>query len=508
MICQNPIIPGFYPDPSICRVGQDYFLATSSFEYFPGVPLFHSRDLVHWRQIGHCLTRKSQLFLDKCPSSLGIYAPTLRYHQGRFYMATTNVGNGGNFYVWTDDPYGEWSDPIWVDQPGIDPDLFFDEDGTVYFSTAAGDPGTGIYQSQIYIHSGERKTDYRVIWKGTGGAYPEAPHLFRIHNRYYLMLAEGGTEYGHMVTIAASDRPDGPFESCPTKPVLTHRSLSHPIQATGHADLVQAEDGAWWAVCLGIRPIGWTHKHHIGRETFLLPVVWSEDGWPLFGEKGTVPETLEVPYTISKWPNTPEVDNFDQQELRMEYAFLRNPNFEDWSLTDRPGFLKLHGSAVALHDTDSPAFLGRRQCHLACTVETILEFLPEIDGEEAGLTVFMNERHHYAFGIRKRNGLTELFLRKQIGSIREETSSIPWTSSSVELRINASPTTYRFFARCDQSSAWISLGEGETALLATEVAGGFTGVFFAMYATGNGKRSSVPAYFDWFSYSNDLHALE
>jgi xylan 1,4-beta-xylosidase len=497
---QNPVIPGFYPDPSICRVGADYFLVTSSFEYFPGVPLFHSRDLVHWRQIGHCLTRESQLPLDRCPSSYGIYAPTLRFYNGRYYMTTTNVGNGGHFYVWTDDIYGEWSDPIWVDQPGIDPDLFFDADGSVYFTTAAGEAATGIYQSQIDINNGKRETDYRIIWKGTGGAYPEAPHLYRIGSRYYLLLAEGGTEYGHMVTIAAGDRPYGPFESCPANPVLTHRSSPSPIQATGHADMVQAEDGAWWAVCLGVRPVGWTHKHHIGRETFLLPVTCSEDGWPRFGENGRVPEAIEVPYEPVKWELPPERDDFDAPQLGNDWVFLRNPNPSDWSLSKLPGSLQLHGSAVTLNDTDSPAFVGRRQCHSTCSVETSLEFVPVMDGEEAGLAVFMNERFHYAFGIRKRQGRIELFLRKRVGSIQEETSSIPWTAGSVRLRIEALPTSYQFLAGSGGETPRIFMGDGETRLLSTEVAGGFTGVFFGMYATGNGKRATSPAAFDWFEY--------
>lgn len=497
---QNPVIPGFYPDPSICRVGEDYFLVTSSFEYFPGVPLFHSRDLVNWRQIGHCLTRESQLPLERCPSSYGIYAPTLRFHQGRYYMTTTNVGNGGHFYVWTDDPFGEWSDPIWVDQPGIDPDLFFDEDGSVYFTTAAGEPATGIYQSRIDILTGKRQTDYRIVWKGTGGAYPEAPHLYRINDRYYLLVAEGGTEYGHMVTLAAGDRPDGPFESCPDNPVLSHRSTPHPIQATGHADLVQATDGSWWAVCLGIRPVGWTHKHHLGRETFLLPVTWKEDGWPGFGNHAQIPETIEIPYTPVTWEQPPARDDFDSPQLGNDWVFLRKSIPSNWSLTDLPGSLLLHGSAMTLCDTDSPAFVGRRQRHFECSVETKIDFVPKVDGEEAGLTVFMNERFHYAFGIRKHEGRTETFLRKRVGSIREETSKMPWAHESIRLRVDASHTAYRFYVMSGDGDSWINIGEGETALLSTEVAGGFTGVFFGMYATGNGKPATAPAAFDWFEY--------
>ena len=210
---QNPVIPGYNPDPSICRVGEDYYLATSSFEYFPGVPSYHSRDLVNWEQIGYALSRKSQLPLDNCKPSGGIYAPTLRYHDGRFYMVTTNVSNMGNFYVWTEDPAGEWSEPIPVAQGGIDPSLFFDDDGKVYFtSNQSIDNQFCITTSQIDIKTGRLLTKPRKVWGGTGGRNPEAPHLYKIDGKYYLMIAEGGTELGHMETIARSDSPYGPLD--------------------------------------------------------------------------------------------------------------------------------------------------------------------------------------------------------------------------------------------------------------------------------------------------------
>lgn len=273
----NPIIPGFHPDPSICRVGEDYFLVNSSFAYFPGVPLFHSRDLVHWQQIGHCLTRPSQLPLSHSGPSGGIFAPTIRYHQGRFYMVTTNISGGGNFFVTAADPFGEWSEPVWLAQGGIDPSLFFHQERAYLTSTGVpeeGDPagqGQGILQSEIDLASGSLLSRPRLIWRGTGGAFPEGPHLYQLGRYFYLMVAEGGTEYGHSEVIARSDSPWGPWESCPHNPILTHRGQRSPIQALGHADLVEAQDGSWWMVCLGIRPV-FPNAHHLGRETFLAPV--------------------------------------------------------------------------------------------------------------------------------------------------------------------------------------------------------------------------------------------
>src|SRR5690606_5257489 len=279
----NPILPGFYPDPSVCRVGHDYYLVTSSFEYFPGVPIFHSTNLVDWRQIGHVLTRKGQLNLEGAKSSKGIFAPTLRHHQGTFYVVTTNMSGGGSFYVTSRDPAGPWSDPIHVQEQSfsMDPSLFFDEDGKVYYTRHGGLRDGGVYQAEIDVATGRLDAEPRLIWSGTGGIWPEGPHLYKVDGTYYLMIAEGGTSYGHEVTVARSASPWGPFELCPENPILTHKTdRKHPIQATGHADLVQTPEGSWWMVFLGIRPWDGEH-HHLGRETFLAPVTWSPAGWPV-----------------------------------------------------------------------------------------------------------------------------------------------------------------------------------------------------------------------------------
>jgi len=508
---QNPIIPGFYPDPSICRVGEDYYLVNSSFEYFPGVPVFHSRDLVHWRQIGHCLTRPSQLPLGKAWSSEGIYAPTIRYHQGVFYMTTTNVSEGGHFYVHTQDPAGEWSEPLWVDQEGIDPSLFFSQDGMVYFTSQGRQ---GITQSVIDVATGQRLTEPRVIWTGSGAKSPEGPHLYQIHGRYYLLVAEGGTEYGHMETIARSDSPWGPFENCPRNPILTHRSTGSPIQATGHGDLVQAPDGSWWMVFLGVRPHGYPPCYHLGRETFLAPVVWAEacpepgrgNGWPVVGQGGQVSLEMEADglptCSSSSSSGAAERDDFDSPSLRLCWNFVRNPHPEDWSLAGRPGWLRLTGSAFTLSDKASPAFVGQRQCHFECRAATYLEFDPQVDGEEAGLVARMNERHHYEIAVTRRDGVRCVIVRRRIGTLQAVVAQGPLEPGPVQLEIAATHDQYTFsYAQNGQS--FQPLASGETRYLSTEVAGGFTGVYLAMYATGNGRPCTVPAYFDWFDYKYD-----
>ncbi|WP_419876426.1 glycoside hydrolase family 43 protein [Candidatus Pristimantibacillus sp. PTI5] len=503
----NPVIPGFHPDPSICRVGSDYYLVTSSFQYFPGVPVFHSRDLVHWEQIGYCLTRESQLDLEECESSMGIYAPTLRYHQGRFYMITTNMNRYQNYYVWSEKPEGPWSDPVRLDWPGIDPSLFFDEDGRVYLSGTnelGSNEQPGIYQAEIEIETGKLLSERRLIWVGTGAIAPEGPHLYRIQGKYYLMIAEGGTEYGHIVTIARGDSPFGPFESNPSNPILTHRSTGSSIQATGHADLIELENGSWWAVFLGIRPVSVPfvgRYHHLGRETYLAPVTWSEEGWPVIGDGGKVGENMPAgTLTLGDEPRQMVIDDFDGNQLRHCWNFLRNPQEGAWSLRERPGWLTLHGSAATLNDIDSPAFVGRRQQHFNCTVSALLSFDPVREGEEAGLTVYMNERFHYEIALTyDPDKGRKVILRRRLGTLWKVEQEAAVEGSEVILRLEANPTAYSFYY-VEPNGEPRALGSGECSLLSTEVAGGFTGVNIGMYTTGNGRACTVPAYFDWFEY--------
>src|SRR5690242_1949998 len=288
MTWRNPVIPGFHPDPSVCRVGDDYYLVTSSFTWFPGVPIFRSSNLVDWTQLGNVLDRPSQLDLRGSESwaSFGIFAPTIRHHDDRFWMITTNSTGIGNFFVTARDAAGPWSDPVPVDLPGIDPDLAWDHQGRcwVHFS------GTGaIQRARIDDATGEVLEGPDLAWSGTGMQYPEAPHLYERDGTWYLLIAEGGTERGHAVSIARGPSPRGPWEGCPANPILTHRSTDRPVQNTGHADLVEAADGSWWMVLLGVRHRGMTPGFHVlGRETFLAPVEWV-DGWPVVDEV-----TLEV----------------------------------------------------------------------------------------------------------------------------------------------------------------------------------------------------------------------
>jgi xylan 1,4-beta-xylosidase len=495
---RNPVVPGFYPDPSVCRVGDDFYLATSSFEYFPGVPIFHSRDLVHWRQLGHCLDRPSQLPLAGVNASGGVWAPTLRHHDGVFYMTTTNVSAGGNFIVTAATPEGPWSEPVLVAQKGIDPSLFFDQDGSVLYTTSSG----GALQSRIDVKTGKLLSEPKVVWAGSGGQHPEGPHLYLRDGWYYLLLSEGGTEYGHMITMARSKSPWGPFEPCARNPLLTHRSFFSPIQAIGHADLVEAPGGAWFAAFLGVRPNGYPPCYHLGRETFLAPVTWESDGFPRIGDGGRVALEMETTLELGRAVETVPRDDFDAPKLALPWNHLRTPNPELTSLAERPGYLRLRGSADGLDEVASPAWVGRRQCHFAVRVATCLEFRAEGDNEEAGLVVRMNERHHYEVFVTVRVGKPAVVVRRRIGSLRAEVACEPLPPGDAArwvLAVEADRDRYVFsFGKSDAELR--PLAEGETRYLSTEVAGGFTGVYFAMYASGNGTPCKQPADFDWFDY--------
>jgi alpha-N-arabinofuranosidase len=483
-------------------VGSDFYLVTSSFEYFPGVPIFHSRDLVNWTKLGHCLDRASQLPLAGVAASGGIFAPTIRHHEGVFYMTTTNVSSGGNFIITATAPGGPWSDPVYVAQPGIDPSLFFDVDGSVLYTTSSG----GALQSRIDVETGKLLSEPKIVWLGSGGQHPEGPHLYLRDGWYYLLLSEGGTEYGHMITMARSESAWGPFEPCARNPLLTHRSLYSPIQALGHADLVETEDGHWFAVSLGIRPNGYPPCYHLGRETFLSPVTWADDGFPVIGNDGRISSEMETPLELQPLSPEPSRDDFDSPELGLCWNFLRNPNPERYSLQERPGYLRLRGGPEGLDDLSSPTWVGRRQCHFAVRAAAAVEFEAKGEREEAGLVVQMNDRHHYEIFLTQRNGHPSVVLRRRIGSLQAEvaTHALPSsatsnTKSSWVLAIDANRDKYVFsYGRSEQELK--PLGEGETRYLSTEVASGFTGVYFAMYATGNEAPNEQPADFDWFEY--------
>ena len=486
---RNPVIPGFHPDPSACRVADEYYLVTSSFTYFPGVPIFRSKNLVDWEQIGSVLDRPSQLELTGAHwSSSGNFAPTLRYHDGRFWMITTVAANGAlsTFFVTAEDPAGPWSDPVPVKVMGIDPDIAWDDAGNCWVHFAGFG---GITRCRIDDQTGEVLGAPEVTWSGTGMQAPEAPHLFQHEGTWYLLIAEGGTERGHAVSIARGPSPEGPWTGHPENPILSHRSSGRSIQNTGHADLLEAPDGQWWLVALGVRPRGSTPGFHVlGRETYLAPVTWV-DGWPVVAAlEEELPPELE---SASAGGLAEDRDEFDSPQLRAHWLAVRRPADVFSSLTSRPGWLTITGDDHGL-DSEAPALVSRRQQHHNCQVRTLVEADPAV---EAGLVVYMDNTAHYEVAL--------------IGDVVQATARIGPLKAVVGQAPRPEGPVVLIASTAEDITApdWVTLGfegvAGEVVVLATldgrylstEVVGGFIGRTIGVYAVGGS------ASFDWFHYN-------
>jgi xylan 1,4-beta-xylosidase len=495
---QEPILPGFHPDPSIVRVGSDFYLTNSTFEYFPGLPIYHSRDLVHWELIGNALNRPSQLPLKEATDTGGLYAPTIRYWKGLFYLTCNNVSGGGNFIVTAKDPKGPWSEPLWMGDFGIDGSMLFDDDGKAYYTRHEGGERGGIAQAEFDPETGKLTTPMKVIYNDLTEPWNEGPHLYKIKGHYYLMMAQGGTGDRHMEIITRSDSPWGPFTPCPQNPILTERDEPHsPIQCTGHADLFEAPDGSWWMVFLGTRPQDGASV--LGRETFLAPVNWTEDGWPMVNGDHHV--TLEMsmpklkPFPVPK-PRPRTV--FSGKTLGPEWIHIRNADPGDFSLERKKGYLSLRTAAGSLSKKEeTPAFAGQRQPSFRVTVRTAMEFEPSQDGEEAGLCVRANESNHYEVGVERLDGKRMLFARNTVKDQTYTLVSQPVEPGLVQLEISGSESQYQF-AWSPDGKAWTTLGASTSVDLSREKAGGFTGAVIGIYASANGKDSQDWADFSWF----------
>ncbi|MCJ7446518.1 MAG: glycoside hydrolase family 43 protein [Bacteroidales bacterium] len=487
----NPVIPGFFSDPSVCRAGEDYYLVNSTFEYFPGVPVFHSKDLVNWEMIGYCIDRPTQL-----PKGLNIYATTIRYHEGTFYMITTNLGVGGNFYVTATDPAGPWSDPIWIEAQGIDPDLFFDDDGKVYVISSTFE------LHEIDLKTGKFISEGRKVWNGTGGRYPEGPHIYKKDGFYYIMAAEGGTEEAHSETIARSKNIWGPYNPNPSNPILTHCNAAgqgNPIQGVGHADIINAHDGSWWIVFHGYRSVGGTH-HTLGRETCLAPVTWPKNGWPVVNGNGTA--TVNMTCTtlpLKPFSAKPARIDFDSDKLGLEWNYIRYPVSGNYSLTSREGFLRLKGSEQTIEDRKSPVFTGRRVQDLYFTATTQVEFTPGKANEEAGM-ILLNNGSHFDILVKQSKGKRVVVGRLRFGSVIHESEEAVLKPGPVKLIIKGERSTFTFLY-AQGNDAPKEIIKVMSRYLSSETVGGFTGVYVGLYATGNGKACTASADYDWFEYA-------
>lgn len=499
MLYQNPILKGFHPDPSICRVGDDYYLVTSTFEFFPGVPVYHSKNLVNWTLINYCLTRDSQLDLthrephEYLPIDIsgGIYAPTLRYHDGIFYLASTNVSTGGNFIITASDIYGTWSDPIYIRQGGIDPSLFWENDRTYFCSSAFVNGIHGIYLCEIDINTGEQLTKSVLISQGNGGIAPEGPHIYKRNGLYYLLLAEGGTSYGHMVTIFRSANLYGPYESCPHNPILSHKDSDSSIQCVGHGDIFEDQNQNWWMTALGIRQLG-PSLHNLGRETFLTPILWTEDGWPVAGNGGTLDYQMDGPLPATVLPvNNEFIDTFTSSSLRSEYNFIKNPAMDNYQLSPESGTLTLDGQEYSMSEpVKSPVFIGVRQKEFitVTTAQILVNSLK--DNQKVGICAYYSPSYHYEIYLTKVNGQYQVCLNKRVHDMEAVTAFHVLNAPRVlYLHIESARDFYTFSYSTDESD-FVILGKGATAGLCSEGTSSmtFVGTYLGMFAENGPAR--------------------
>ncbi|MCM1047232.1 MAG: glycoside hydrolase family 43 protein [Clostridiales bacterium] len=469
----NPIIKGFSPDPSICRVGNDYYLVTSTFEYFPAIPIYHSTDLVNWMQIGNCIERPQQLPFDIAEAGQGVWAPTIRYFNGKFYVTASFMGFG-NFIISSENPASDWSEPVKVNINGIDPSILFDNGNAYYCTNARGkDDREAISAVQINVDTGEMLGNIRQIWNGGSNDQPqylEAPHIYHIGEWYYLLAAEGGTKQNHMITCARSKNIWGPYENCPHNPILTGRyDITPEAACSGHGDLVDDQNGNWWCVHLATRPDDEWYSH-MGRETFLLPVVW-ENEWPVIADGKP-----HLEYDAPLWNEQREEKSWtaDFSKIESRWLFLRKP--ENYILSD--GRLMLMPSAVKISDTtDAPAMMLIRQPDIECSISAEIDFTPVNNGDEAGMTIYISNKGYYTFSKIRSNNRNYIVISKNDSSFEPIYREIE--SGRLTLQVNATKENYDFYYALNNGEY---IYAGQVPVLTRVDAGkGFTGTLIGVF---------------------------
>ncbi|WP_314375765.1 glycoside hydrolase family 43 protein [Sphingomonas paucimobilis] len=504
----NPIVSGYYPDPSVTRVGKDYYLVNSSFAHFPGLPIFHSTDLVNWTQIGNAIDRPGQLDFSGRAISEAVFAPDISYHDGTFYIVNTCVQCRGNFVITAKNPEGPWSDPIWLPFEGIDPSIYWEGDRAyIVNNRAPAEPSRYDGHRAIWIQEYDWRAGKMVGESAqliNGGVdlskkpvWIEGPHIFKKDGWYYLTAAEGGTSVNHSQVVFRSKALRGPFVPFAGNPILTQRDFDpnrpHPISAAGHAELIQTQNGEWWATFLATRPYA-EDFYNIGRETFLLPVTW-KDGWPIILERGkTVPWTHAKPnLPASPAPKLPTsgdfgyVDPFDGNRLAMQWIGIRTPKAPFYRVAN--GRLSLKSGAALGDRNGVPAFVGRRQQHAVADVSTTVDFTPAKDGARAGLAAIQNDYAYLFFGLTRIDGQPRIALYVREGkNTRDEAApetliaSAPVTAKSpVTLTIHAKGGTMTFDYQAAGKSATLK-SDLDVRFLSTARAGGFVGTVIGPYA--------------------------
>lgn len=529
-LIHNPIIPGNFPDPSICRVGDDFYLACSSFEDYPGIPIFHSRDLANWELLGHAMTLDNGFVVDTTQQGGGVMAPTIRYHDGTFYIINANYCHKGNYIVTATNPAGPWSEPHFLpDVPEIDASIFFDDDGkcyvvgTGYITNPDGKRERGIWAQEFDIQNFHVVGERHEIWNCAlrNAADPEAPHIFHVGEYYYLIIAEGGTDFYHAVTVARARNIFDWYEGNRANPILTHRHLgrSYPVTNIGHADFVELPDGSWWAVMLGSR--SYDGYRPFGRETFICPMVW-EQGWPVLAPgTGKVENTYPAPQSLpwTPFPEEPALDDFDGETLRSRWIFAGAPYQDFWRLENSSLYLKClprpmdrmpapvkklaQEEKEPVRD-DCISLVMQHQTTLDFSATTKLRFAPR-EEETAGLFVGSSLRSHLRIEMFQYDGVQYLscrgfsvrsssmwYDRQVLAKVTlEEYARVPWPDGEVVLRLISRDRKYSFLYGPDEAHL--------TPLCEGVAPDGFRGgIIFGLFASANGGQSGNEAAFDWF----------
>ncbi len=518
---KNPILKGFNPDPSILRVGDDFYIATSTFEWFPGVQIHHSRDLVNWKLIKRPLERKSQLDMVGNPDSGGIWAPCLTYCDGLYYLIYTDTKYwltepykiSYNYIVTAPDIMGPWSEPVFLNSSGFDPSLYHDEDGRKWFVNMVWDHRkqnnrfSGILLQEYDAEQQKLVGPVKNIFKGTELGLVEGPHLYKKDGYYYLVTAEGGTQYTHAVTVARSKSIDGPYELHPDKHLVT--SIGHPeiaLQKAGHGSLVETQNGEWYLAHLCGRPVDGEHCI-LGRETSLQKCVWKDDGWIYLSHGTNQPiEEVEAPKGIELQPHDKDDwdGKFDSEILDLNFQSLRQPCSEDWvSLKDRPGYLRLKGMEPTISNFRQ-SLLARRIQSLDIEVMTRVEFQPTTFQQMAGLIAYYDTQNHYYLRISHDDelGRNLNILGTDAATSTEvlaEDVSIP-DEGEVDLRLTLKGSDLQFYYKVGEGN-WTAIGPVLNATILSDDYNnlGFTGAYVGMCCQDiSGFR--LPADFSEFKY--------